>query len=137
MKHRLLNPGVVMLIVFLFSLSAIANTKAIPTIKGVIDNISPNDGALFVVDNQITVPNSFPSKVTSDGTFSVSPDLPNPYIKWTKRITYKNSQGDGCSAAFGWNSDTKSSAANVIPISTNSECDVSDDGAVIYMGTND
>ena len=124
----------------LILLASLSNVLAVPltsgpTIRGIIANSSPEDGLLTMVSNNITVPNSFPETIVQEGLFSVSPKLPNPFTQWTNQVTYKNSNGDGCSVAFGWEVDTKSDVINAVPLTVNSSCEVGDDGAVITMGT--
>jgi hypothetical protein len=124
-------------IILMASLSnAISASSAVgPAIQGIIANSSPKDGALTMLTNKIIVPNSFPQTITQENLFSVSPKLPDPFTHWTNQVTYRNSNGDGCSVQFAWEVDTKSDVINAAPLTENSSCQVGDDGAIITIGT--
>ena len=113
-----------------------ATNASVPVIRGAIGVNTSTSGPLTMTSNQITVPNSFPTKITDTGIYSVQPKLPDPFTHWTKKVTYQFANGDGCSIAFAWAKDTKTDVVNATPLTSTSDCETQDDGSVITIGSN-
>lgn len=104
-----------------------ANDASTP-ITGKIVNFVPTDP--LYVTNPLTVPNSFPEKITASAEYSVSPPLSKSgYEIWTKSIKYVNKKGKGCLIQFAWNPATQSADIGLTSLNYDfwNNCKIGDD----------